>query len=74
MKNKIIVICTVITILCFSFLLYFSENDLYKNRYHEHLEKSTSNLEYNYLGINETTYKSKDINIDKFSSGIYGCL
>ncbi len=68
MKNKIIVICTVITILCFSFLLYFSENDLYKNRYHEHLEKSTSNVEYNYLGINETTYKSKDIIIDNFSS------
>ena len=68
MKNKIIVICTVITILCFSFLIYFKENDLYKKRYHEHKEKTSSSTPYNYLSINESTYKSKEITSSNFSS------
>ncbi len=68
MKNKIIVICTVFTILLFSFYIYKQENDLYKNRYHEHLEKSSTEEKYDYNNINESTYQNKEINQETFES------
>ena len=68
MKNKIIVICTVFTILLFSFWIYSRENDLYKDRYHEHLEKNISVTDYDYSNINESTFQSMKISTSTFSS------
>ena len=68
MKNKIILLCTILMFLSFSFWVYFKENDLYKDRYHEHLENNISYVNYDFSNINENTYQSSNIVPTNFSS------
>lgn len=68
MKNKIIVLCTAIAIIGFSFVMYKREHDLYQDRYHEHLEKTVHYKNYDYENINANTYQSQTIVENTFSS------
>lgn len=70
MKNKMILCTTMVIILAFSFFVYSYENDIYKKRYHEHIENKTTTKKYDYSKINQDTYKNKEIKMSSFSSNL----
>lgn len=68
MKKRIIVLCVAIAILCFSFWIGNRDKAQYQSRYHEHLEKATQYKDYDYSGIDATTFMSESITAESFSS------
>lgn len=68
MKNRRIVIALAFFVFLFTIFLHLYTNDIYKERYHEHLEKDILYPNYNYHNIDALTYNSTTILEENFTS------